>query len=465
VGSAIIYLHLDLPEIWRSNSKVLMVFGSLCVNLLMIRLLYLWSISQHLSTFPELPEVLFLVPMVFAPPLLSVLMGTRAGLYAVVVASMTDSLLINQSFPLLLISLTTGFIAVFFTRHVRRRSNMVRAGMAVGVTSFLCTMAYGFVAGSTHMSDLFQQGVICVAVGVITAILINSLLPIVESLFNINTDIAWVELSDLNHPLLRQMSLEAPGTYHHSLAVANLSEAAAVSIGANGTLCRVMAYFHDIGKVPKPEYFIENTGPESTPHDQLTPQMSALVIAAHVKEGVNLALKYRLKKSLLDAIQQHHGDSLIYFFYRRAQQLAEDARAGSEIMNLPQEDVPDVSEQNFRYPGPRPQTREIGLLMLADSIEGASRSLDKPTPQRIEELVNDIIRQKIQDHQLDECPLSLLEIRLAADSFTFTLKTMLHSRISYPKHATSSHTPHPAQPTKRLSHAHEETRDLSASRA
>lgn len=463
LASMIMLLHLDLPDLWKSNSRLVVILGSVGMNLLMSKGLYLASTKMSLSTFPD---VLFLMPMVFAPMLCSVLLGTRAGLYAVFAASLTDSLLINQNFPLLVISLITGCTAVFFTRNVRRRSNLVRAGVAVGVASFVCAMAFGLVSG--RMVDaLFQQALLSVAVGVLTAMLINFLLPVAESLFQIDTDISWIELADLNHPLLREMSLEAPGTYHHSLAVANLAEAAAVAIGANSTLCRVMAYFHDIGKVLKPEYFIENAGALETPHDHITPQMSALVISTHVKEGVDLALKHRLKKPIIDAIQQHHGDSLIYYFYRRAQQLSEDAKAGSEILKLRDDAVPDVSEQNFRYPGPRPQTREIGVLMLADCIEGASRSLEKPTPQRIEELVNEIIRQKMDDNQLDECPLTMSELRLIAESFTFTLKTTLHSRISYPKHGTtpSLHTSTVPQPTKRMPSAHEEAPTAAAARA
>jgi putative nucleotidyltransferase with HDIG domain len=255
-----------------------------------------------------------------------------------------------------------------------------------------------------------------------------------EHLFQVTTDISWLEASDLNHPLLRRMTIEAPGTYHHSLVVANLAEAAAEAIGANATLCRVCSYFHDVGKLVKPEYFTENMNFERNPHDDLAPTMSALIIIAHVKEGVDLALKHRLNRQIIDIIQEHHGTSLVYYFYKRALQQKEDARTGGKIMNLREEDVPEVSEETFRYSGPKPQTKESAIISLADMIESASRSLEKPTPAKIEQLVTDLISQRIADEQLTECDLTLADLNLIAERFRFTLMTMLHTRIAYPKH-------------------------------
>jgi putative nucleotidyltransferase with HDIG domain len=258
-------------------------------------------------------------------------------------------------------------------------------------------------------------------------------LPILENLFGITTDISWLEASDLNHPLLRRMTIEAPGTYHHSLVVANLSEAAAEAVGANATLCRVCSYFHDVGKLVKPEYFTENMSFERNPHDDLAPTMSALIIIAHVKEGVDLALKYRLNQRIIDIIQEHHGTSLVRYFYQRALQQHEDALAGGKIMRLREDDVPEVHEESFRYSGPKPQTKESAIVSLADAIESASRSIEKPTPQKVETLVNEIIEERISDRQLDECDLTLGELKTIADRFRFTLLSMLHSRIAYPK--------------------------------
>ncbi|MBV9618244.1 MAG: HDIG domain-containing protein, partial [Verrucomicrobia bacterium] len=249
----------------------------------------------------------------------------------------------------------------------------------------------------------------------------------------ITTDVSWLELSDLNHPLLRRMTIEAPGTYHHSLVVANLAEAAGEKIGANATMCRVCAYFHDVGKLVKPEYFTENMSFERNPHDDLAPTMSALIIIAHVKEGVDLALKNKLNQRIIDIIQEHHGTSLVYYFFQRALQQQGDARAGGKIMNIREEDIPEVQEESFRYPGPKPQTKESAIVSLADIVESASRSLEKPTPQKIEQLVNELIEERIADGQLDECDLTLGELRKIAERFRFTLMTMLHTRIAYPK--------------------------------
>jgi putative nucleotidyltransferase with HDIG domain len=256
----------------------------------------------------------------------------------------------------------------------------------------------------------------------------------VEHLFQVTTDISWLEASDLNHPLLRRMTIEAPGTYHHSLVVANLAEAAAEAIGANATLCRVCSYFHDVGKLVKPEYFTENMNFERNPHDDLAPTMSALIILSHVKEGVDLALKHKLNQRVVDIIQEHHGTSLISYFYQRALQQQEDARAGGKIMNIRAEDIPEVREQSFRYPGPKPQTKESAVVSLADIVESASRSLEKPTPQKIEQLVHELIEERIADGQLDECDLTLGDLKRMRDRFRFTLMTMLHTRIAYPKH-------------------------------
>jgi putative nucleotidyltransferase with HDIG domain len=234
------------------------------------------------------------------------------------------------------------------------------------------------------------------------------------------------------------MTLEAPGTYHHSLAVANLAEAGAEAIGANPTVCRVCAYFHDIGKLVKPEYFTENMARGTNPHDDLAPSMSALIIVSHVKEGVDLALKNKLNDRVVDVIREHHGNSLVRYFHQRALQQAEDARLGGKIMNLRAEDVPAVREENFRYPGPNPQSRESGVVCLADAVESASRSLERPTAQRIEDLVDEVIQRKMNEGLLDQCPLTLADIAKLAASFRFTLLNMMHSRIAYPQDGESA---------------------------
>jgi cyclic-di-AMP phosphodiesterase PgpH len=342
--------------------------------------------------------------------------------------------------PLLVISLISGFTAVYLTLQVRRRSKLIRAGLGVGVAIWLASLCFGLITinffppTDNEWGMIGIQSALALGNGMVTAMIVGGALPLLEHLFQITTDVSWLELSDLNHPLLRRMTIEAPGTYHHSLVVANLAEAAAEAIGANATLCRVCAYFHDAGKLVKPEYFTENMSFERNPHDDLAPTMSALIIISHVKEGVDLALKHKLNQRIIDIIQEHHGTSLVYYFYQRAMQQQEDARVGGKIMNMREEDIPEVQEESFRYSGPKPQTKESAIVSLADMVESASRSLEKPTPQKVEQLVQELIEERIADGQLDECDLTLGELKVIADRFQFTLMTMLHSRIAYPKH-------------------------------
>ncbi|HEV3272446.1 MAG TPA: HDIG domain-containing protein [Candidatus Methylacidiphilales bacterium] len=433
--SGLMLLELDCPEVWRSNSRLVLILGAVWVNLLVVKAIYVKGID--LGWFvPNDPasmgQFYFCSPCTFAPFLITLLLGTRIGLFSVVQVSMLASLLIDRSFTFLLISLLSGFTAVYFTRNVRKRFDLIKAGFAVGTLNLICATVLGLVHGRA-MDSLGWQAFLGICVVILTAFVVSGILPAVEWMFEITTTISWLEMADLNHPLLQQMTMEAPGSYHHSLLVANLAESGAKAIGLDATACRVMAYFHDVGKIIKPEYFTENIPPGANPHENLTPSMSALIIIAHVKEGIDLALKYRLKKQVLDAIQQHHGDSVVTYFHQRALQQQQDAREGGKIMNMREEDVPNVSENSFRYPGPKPQTKEIGLLSIADAVEAASRSLEKPTAQRIEDLVNEIVEDKISTGQLDESNLTMNEIRAAAEAMSVTLKNMMHTRISYAK--------------------------------
>jgi len=372
------------------------------------------------------------------------LLGRNHGLYAAVSVSLWSSVLFGKiDAPLLVTSLISGFTAVYLTLQVRRRSKLIRAGLGVGLAIWLLSLTFGLIGPITLFSPMANdwgliglQSALAIGNGIVTATVVGGVLPILEHLFQITTDISWLEASDLNHPLLRRMTIEAPGTYHHSLVVANLAEAAAEAVGANATLCRVCSYFHDVGKLVKPEYFTENMNFGRNPHDDLAPTMSALIIIAHVKEGVDLALKYMLNQRIIDIIQDHHGTSLVYYFYQRALQQQEDARAGGKITNIREEDIPEVREESFRYSGPKPQTKESAIVSLADMVESASRSLEKPTPQKIEQLVNELIEERIADRQLDECDLTLGDLTIIADRFRFTLMTMLHSRIAYPRQET-----------------------------
>src|SRR5437660_1337684 len=440
-ATAVTQLWINQPTTFVRSSRILLVFGVIFVQLAATKLLLVLCNS---GTFALLrPDMVGLIaPYAFAPLLLSVLLGRNHGLYASVFVSLWSSILFGKvDAPLLVCGLISGFTAVYLTLQVRKRSRLIRAGFGVGIAIWALSLTFGVIGPI----DLFSpnaidwkmigiQSALAIGNGIVTATIVGGIIPMFEHLFQVTTDISWLEASDLNHPLLRRMTIEAPGTYHHSLVVANLAEAAAEAIGANATLCRVCSYFHDVGKLVKPEYFTENMNFERNPHDDLAPTMSALIIIAHVKEGVDLALKHKLNQRIIDIIQEHHGTSLVYYFYQRAMQQQEDARAGGKIMNIREADIPEVQEESFRYGGPKPQTKESAIVSLADIVESASRSLEKPTPQKIEQLVNELIEERIADGQLDECDLTLGELRVIAERFRFTLMTMLHTRIDYPKH-------------------------------
>ena len=439
-ATAIVQLWINQPRTFSQNSRVFLVFGTIFVQLALTKLILVLA-SQHTFKFLT-PEMGWLIaPYALAPLTLSVLLGRNHGLYAAVFVSLWSSVLFGRiDASLLVISLISGFTAVYLTLQVRNRGKLIRAGLGVGVAIWLSSLSFGMIAINlfppmdNDWGMIGLQSALTLGNGIVTAMIVGGALPMLEHLFQITTDVSWLELSDLNHPLLRRMTIEAPGTYHHSLVVANLAEAAAEKIGANATMCRVCSYFHDVGKLVKPEYFTENMNFERNPHDDLAPTMSALIIIAHVKEGVDLALKHKLNQQIIDIIQEHHGTSLVYYFYQRAIQQQEDARAGGKIMNIREEDIPEVQEESFRYSGPKPQTKESAIVSLADIVESASRSLEKPTPQKIEQLVNELIEERIADGQLDECDLTLGELRVIAEKFRFTLMTMLHTRIAYPKH-------------------------------
>jgi hypothetical protein len=435
--TAIAQLWVNHPNTVTLNSRLALVLGVLLAQLAAIKLI----LGQAVAGAIDLQLAPLLVPYAFAPLVLSVLVGRHLGLFAAVFGSLWGSLLVGRIDPVfLVISLITGFVAVFLTFQVRRRGRLIRAGIYVGGATWILAAAFGQIGPiiieslpSTDWRMIGLQSLAAFGVGFGTAVLASGLLPALESCFGITTEISWLEMTDLNHPLLKRLSLEAPGTFHHSLAVANLSEAAAQAVDANPTICRVCSYFHDIGKLVKPEYFTENMRPGENPHDELTPTMSALIIIAHVKEGVDLALKHKLNEEILEVIRQHHGTSLVSYFYQRARQQQEDARLGGKIMNMRPADIPDVREESFRYPGPKPNTKEAALVSLADAIESASRSIERPTPQRLDDLVSGIVSDRVEDGQLDEAPLTLDELQRAGEAMRSTLVSMLHARVAYPK--------------------------------
>lgn len=445
--TAIVMFQVSLQDRCRRNSRVVLVLGGLVGHLLMVRAV------MSLVDVGSIPEIFrfFAVPFALAPMLHGVLLGRAVASFSVVYVTLIGCLLVPRAevLPYMILSLVCGMTSVLLAYQVRKRLQLLQAGIYIGAVTLVIGMVLGrldvpAIFGPDSMGHLQLLGsgsAAAFGTAVVTALLISGLLPLFEGAFHLTTDISWLELSDLNHKLLRQMQLEVPGTFHHSLVVAALSEAAAEKIGANAPMCRVCSYFHDVGKLKKPGYFIENQhdGGEN-PHDALTPTMSSLIIVAHVKDGVDLAVKHKLNPRIIDVIQEHHGDSLVYYFYRRAQEQkkAEMEKVDRRLENP--EDLPAVDEKNFRYPGPRPSSRESGIIALADTVESASRSLKKPSPTKIRAMVDDLVNAKINDGQLDDCPLTLRDLAIVKESFTGTLRSMLHSRIDYPKDDASTAT-------------------------
>lgn len=431
-GAVAPLVALMAHDVWRNNRMLALTLICFTVNFFINKTLFVFWESA--AAFAIQAPTDLLIPATFGPMLVTILISDRVGVFLVFLLALADNLFLGAQQQALVSSLLTGLAGVFFARNIRRRSDFLAAGAAVGLVGLACAMLQSGMKGSTIL-EWTLRGTWAVFLGMATVFVASAILPILEWMFDRVTNISWLELTDLNHPLLKKMTMEAPGTYHHSLVVGNLAESVADSVGANPTMCRVLAYFHDIGKLAKPEYFIENSSVENNPHNTLTPSMSALVIIAHVKEGVDRAIQYSLPKPVVDTIQQHHGTHMVYYFYRKALQQQEAARG--DIFKLHKQEADEVQESSFRYPGPIPQFKECAIVSLADAIESGSRNLpDPPTPQSIESLVNDIIKQRIEEGQLDDSQLTLQEIFTLADRFVFALKNMLHSRIEYPKETT-----------------------------
>ena len=322
-----------------------------------------------------------------------------------------------------LMATTAGAIIVLDS--VRTRSKLLMVGFVAAAVAFSTNLGVGMLEGEPFIPTL-QIALRLALWAVIAGSLMTCILPLVERLYQVQTDLSLLELGDPAHPLLQELVRRAPGTYNHSINVASLAEAAAESIGARGLLVRVGAYFHDIGKMLKPGYFIENQGQGDNRHESLVPAMSTLVIIAHVKDGADLARQNKLPEPIIDFIQQHHGTTLVEYFYRQAT---------DRLENDP--NAPEVDESSFRYPGPKPQTKEAGVLMLADAVESASRVLVEPTPARIENLVEDLTRKRLLDGQFDECGLTLEEVRTVGDCLVKSLTAVYHGRVKYPDQDTA----------------------------
>ncbi len=419
---------------FRGNNRIFSLSGALILlNLLLIRLVIELGDSVIAESNPGLVHLLpFMTPIILGPMIITILVGTGPGILAALVISTFNAMMQGNQLSVLLLSQLVCLVAISYCRNIQLRTSLVRAGLISG-----CVMALGVVLfairDNLSLTTVLYQILTSLGTGIISGILIVGLVPILEHLFKNTTDITLLELTDYNHPLLRKMQMEAPGSYHHSIMVANLSENAAAAIGANPLICRVCALFHDIGKMIKPEYFVENQLSGQNPHIERNPSMSALVIKSHVKEGVQMAKEHRLPRIIIDVIRQHHGTSLIqYFYYKALEQQRKEKVIESVYPNAPAIELSPVNEDTYRYEGPIPQFTESALIMLADCVEAASRSLRKVNPQSIGELIDNIFRSRMEDGQLNATPLTFSQLQKVKESFSFTLLNMLHARVEYP---------------------------------
>jgi putative nucleotidyltransferase with HDIG domain len=329
----------------------------------------------------------------------------------------------QNRFEMFLYFLISGTMAAYWLRSCRERKLFIIAGAKLGLLNIVLATAIHLYTGKLSTSALIWDWAFAFMGGVVAGILTAGIVPLVEIAFDYTTDITLLELAHLDRPIMRRLMIEAPGTYHHSVIVGSLVEAAATQIGANPLLAKVCGYYHDIGKIRKPLYFIENQTEGRNKHDKLAPSMSALILIAHIKDGVETARENKLGRVIIDTIRQHHGTSIIKFFYEKAKQ-----KKGEDAVNI----------DDFRYPGPKPQTKEAGLVMLADVVEAASRTLDNPTPSRIQGLVQKLINQIFSDGQLDSCELTLKDLHNIAKSFNKILYGIHHHRIEYSESRTAA---------------------------
>ncbi|MEX2382943.1 MAG: HDIG domain-containing metalloprotein [Opitutales bacterium] len=430
--SAVIYIRIEDRETLKSNSRLALLGLVAFLNLGLVW--FVMNLGNLPATFEENPWIAilpYLAPTALAPLIVAILIGQRPAIFMALLISFFSAIMYGYRVETFVIAFLSALVGIYFCQQIRFRGRVVKAGALSGLTVAVAAFFFG-IGERLEMLTLGQQMAAGVATGSLTGIVVVGLLPILESLFRRTTDITLLELTDSNHPLLKRMQMEAPGSYHHSLVVANLSENAANAIGANPLLCRVCAMFHDIGKVIKPEYFTENQRDGVNPHLERNPSFSALIIKSHVKEGVDLAVSYKLPRLIIDVIRQHHGTTLIQYFYYRAKEkecqdvLLTSSPKGQRI------ELDKVSENTYRYDGPKPQFKESAIIFFADSVEAASRCLKKVTPPSIEELIDKLVGSRIEDGQLDECPLTLEEISQIKKSFSFTLLNMLHTRVEYP---------------------------------
>ncbi len=397
----LIYLREFQPRVYQDNRLLFLLF---------VVLVTVSSTAKGLA--PMFPP--FLIPAAGAAMLTTILVRPTAGIMMAITTAIVTGIIVNDS-QYWVFAFIIGLFAVYLTSNISHRSDLTRAGLWLVLASGSVALVVGLLENETGV-NLLVNGGWGVLGGFGAIVLTIGTLQFLEYAFNITTDMKLLELANPTQPLLKELMVNAPGTYNHSIMTGNLVESVAPQVGANPLLARAGAYYHDIGKTKRPFFFVENQYGDN-PHDRTQPNLSYLIISAHVKEGIELAKKHRLPQEIIDIIAQHHGTTLVSYFYSRAKESAKHA---------------DVAEDQYRYQGEKPKSKEAALIMLADAVEAAARSLTKPTRNRIEQVVRKIIKERMYDGQLDECRLTLGDLETITLGYAQTLTTMYHSRIEYP---------------------------------
>lgn len=404
-------------QIRKKNTYVMMYTIIFTITIVLMKVISLFGKI-------DINHIGFITPIAMAAMLIKMLINDRVAIISSMIFAICGSIIFNNdlltniNFMIGIYLFFSMMSGVIFLREQNRRSKILKTGLLVAgvnivsITTLILlnNIQYSTIEFGSYVAMAFMSGFL-------SSVLTLGLMPFFESCFGVLSTMKLIELSNPNHPLLRKILTEAPGTYHHSVMVANLGEAACEAIGADGLLARVAAYYHDLGKAKRPHFFIENQINMENPHDNIAPQLSKTIIISHTTDGAELLRKHKLPKEIVDIAEQHHGTTLLKYFYHKAMQ---------------QTDTP-IQESDFRYPGPKPQTKESAIIGIADSVEAAVRSLSKPTPNKIESIVRSIISDRLQDGQFDECDMTLKELDTVAKSLCESLQGIFHSRIEYPE--------------------------------
>ncbi|QPV76316.1 HD family phosphohydrolase [Bacillus velezensis] len=416
IATLVYYFEKQQQELKLKN-KSLLLFSIITTLILVI--MEVVSLFQKI----EYTNIGYLVPIAAGAILIRLLLNERLAILGSIILAICGSMMFNQgvtgtfNYVIGIYYLISSISGILFLGKHNARSKILQTGLFVSFINMIIVLSLLLIQNTAlspvEIGTLMLMGVVS---GLASSVLIIGLMPFFETGFGILSTMRLIELSNPNHPLLRKILTETPGTYHHSVMVANLSEAACEAVGANGLLARVGAYYHDLGKTKRPQYFIENQMNMDNPHDKLSPQLSKNIIIAHTTDGANMLRSYKFPKELVDIAEQHHGTSLLKFFYYKAKEKGDQ-----------------ITEKEFRYPGPKPQSKEAAIISVADSVEAAVRSMHNPNPERIEKLVRGIISDKLQDGQFSECDLTFRELDTIAKTLCATLKGIFHSRIEYPE--------------------------------